>query len=130
MDRSLPRRRENNGYSACRRRFFPWEPTGCRVEFPAKRSFCSARRSACACLWGRFAFQPTLGSRLYTLRPETEDKDANALAMAQEARAGIAAGVGGELLFAALRNRSLRGYSSPGKGGGAEIEGAHVDGDI
>ena len=42
---------------------------------------------------GRFAFQPTLGSRLYTLRPETEDKRPGHGA---GSAAGIAAGVGGE----------------------------------
>lgn len=34
---------------------------------------------------GVFAYQPELGSRIHTLRPDTVDKEANALAMAQEA---------------------------------------------
>lgn len=34
---------------------------------------------------GRFAYQPTLGSNLYTLRPGAPENDENALALAQEA---------------------------------------------
>lgn len=77
---------------------------------------------------GRFALQPALGSRLYTLRSETEDKDANALAMAQEALRELPQ-VWVESAVCSAAEPLIARIQITWKGGGAEIE-VTCDGDI
>lgn len=77
---------------------------------------------------GRFALQPALGSRLYTLRSETEDKDANALTMAQEALRELPQ-VWVESAVCSAAEPLIARIQIAWKGGGAEIE-VTCDGDI
>ena len=76
---------------------------------------------------GQFALQPALGSRLYTLRPETEDKDANALAMAQDALRELPQ-VWVESAVCSGTEPLIARIPLPWEGGGAE-SGGTCDGD-
>ena len=72
-----------NGYGPCKWRFFIGT-YGISKEVSGQEELCSVQPFVYESP-GSVAYQPELGSRIHTLRPDTVDKEANALAMAQEA---------------------------------------------